>query len=76
MFMMSGGTNQQEKLNQLNGEIRKTLLLIDHLVYSKKRDLDRVEQRYNNDIDRHQNSIKRLTREIEQLETEISRNQK
>lgn len=76
MFMKSSGANHQQKLNQLNTDIRKTLAFIDNLTAARRRDLERVETRYDNDIQRHQQTIKRLTREIEQLERELARNQK
>jgi len=72
--MTSSSRDPQDKLNQLNGDIRKALVLIDNLILSKKRDIERVEHRYNNDIERHQQAIKRLTREIEELEGQIARN--
>lgn len=68
--------DQQEILNRFNADIRKELILIENLTKSRQRDLTRVEQRYDNDIQRHQQTIRRITREIVQIEREIARHKK
>lgn len=73
---MFGNTDPQEKLNQLNADLRKELVMMGNLSDAEKRDLERVKQRYGNDISRHQQTIARLTREIENLENEVRRSKK
>ncbi len=71
---MFGNSDPQEKLNQLNSDLRKELTMVNNLAEAEKRDLERVKHRYGNDIQRHQQTIARLTREIENLEGEVRRN--
>lgn len=77
MFMMSRGKSQlSDKLLALSKEERDIHDKIRRLRQVRERDIARVEQRYDNDILRNEQSVMRLRREIEQIEREIARSNK
>lgn len=76
MFMMSRSGDAQDRLNRINSDIRKEQIALDNLQISRKRDIERVEHRYDMDIQRLHNTLKRLTREADDLQKEVDRNKK
>jgi hypothetical protein len=64
---------QFEKLQQLTREERLAHEQIRQLRQSMERDIERTRHRYEGDINRHEQRIIRLGREISELEKEIAR---
>lgn len=76
MFMMSKNNDHQDQLNRINADIRKAQIALENIQKSRIRDIERVEHRYDLEIQRLQATLKGLIRKAEQEEQAISRQRK
>jgi hypothetical protein len=74
--MMSKNNDHQDQLNRINADIRKAQIALENIQKSRIRDIERVEHRYDLEIQRLQATLKGLIRKAEQEEQAISRQRK
>jgi len=75
-MLQSNHNFEYTKLQQLSREERVAHENIRQLRLQMERDFERTRHRYEGDINRHEQRILRLGREIAELEKELARNEK